>query len=622
MESTGTPSSASWNVGAWLSYAHRPVELSDGNQTLARPVERQLSLDSFVAVGVMDRVAIRVSLPVVLDQSGDNAQGLAPGAEKLPSQALGDVALGAKATLLPTEDLGGFGLAMLARVTAPTGDPRSYVGEDESTGEFRLLSELKLIALTLGATAGAHFRVKERNYSGERFGHSLPFGAGVSLRPQALGLDDAGRWRWNAEVRGAVALTPDLASGPQTPVLAGLSARYIVDDVSAVLGVELPLSDAVGTPTVRPVLGVGWAPRMHDADNDGVRDELDECMELEEDRDGFEDSDGCPDWDNDDDGVADEDDQCPGEQEDEDDFRDDDGCIDADNDRDGVLDDADSCPLEAGDAQGERPGCPVFDADGDGILDNADKCPDQPEDSDGFEDTDGCPEADNDKDEIADGEDACPDQAGVPSSNEERHGCPSPDSDGDTIDDQDDKCPDQREDFDGDTDDDGCPDDDAAKPRWQRAQPLVTFEPKNDEWTVKWRVAPRFAGKPDDPEIDPKTDDSMRALATALNERPEWIVAVGVRPLGVTPEAEQVALTKAFAFSLRLRELTHRDGVAEVVSWNAVKGQPGAWPNGFGLLVFAPQNEAPGAKKSVKSPPAKSPSEKSPPKKPAPEKAP
>ncbi len=50
------------------------------------------------------------------------------------------------------------------------------------------------------------------------------------------------------------------------------------------------------------------------------------------------------------------------------------------------------------------------DRDGDGILDDRDKCPDDPEDRDGFQDSDGCPDPDNDRDGIPDYRDRCPNE--------------------------------------------------------------------------------------------------------------------------------------------------------------------------------------------------------------------
>ena len=54
---------------------------------------------------------------------------------------------------------------------------------------------------------------------------------------------------------------------------------------------------------------------------------------IPEDKDGFQDDDGCPDDDNDGDGVPDADDKCPNEAEDLDGFEDDDGCPELDNDK-------------------------------------------------------------------------------------------------------------------------------------------------------------------------------------------------------------------------------------------------------------------------------------------------
>ncbi|HEX5064369.1 MAG TPA: OmpA family protein [Kofleriaceae bacterium] len=98
-----------------------------------------------------------------------------------------------------------------------------------------------------------------------------------------------------------------------------------------------------------------------DPDQDGIAGDADKCPKEAEDKDGFQDDDGCPDLDNDSDGIADAGDKCPAEPEDKDNFQDDDGCPDPDNDADGVAD-------------------------------ATDKCADQPETKNGFEDDDGCPD--------------------------------------------------------------------------------------------------------------------------------------------------------------------------------------------------------------------------------------
>ncbi len=53
------------------------------------------------------------------------------------------------------------------------------------------------------------------------------------------------------------------------------------------------------------------------------------------------------DLDNDSDGFPDTADKCPNKPEDKDEFQDEDGCPEPDNDRDGILDGDDQCPLEA-----------------------------------------------------------------------------------------------------------------------------------------------------------------------------------------------------------------------------------------------------------------------------------
>lgn len=112
----------------------------------------------------------------------------------------------------------------------------------------------------------------------------------------------------------------------------------------------------------------------------------------------------------DEDGIFGSQDKCPRVQEDYDGFEDEDGCPDPDNDGDGILDADDACPDDAEDFDGDmdEDGCPDVDRDGDGIMDMDDACPDDPEDVDGFEDADGCPDPDNDGDGVLDANDKCP----------------------------------------------------------------------------------------------------------------------------------------------------------------------------------------------------------------------
>lgn len=67
---------------------------------------------------------------------------------------------------------------------------------------------------------------------------------------------------------------------------------------------------------------------IRDTDGDGIPDRLDKCPNDPEDKDGFQDDDGCPDPDNDADGIPDRVDKCPNEPENFNGYQDDDGCPD------------------------------------------------------------------------------------------------------------------------------------------------------------------------------------------------------------------------------------------------------------------------------------------------------
>ncbi len=162
-----------------------------------------------------------------------------------------------------------------------------------------------------------------------------------------------------------------------------------------------------------------------------------------------------------------------------------------DTDGDGLLDPDDKCPLDPEDYDGfeDSDGCPEPDNDGDGVLDVTDgaddgsgfgRCRDTAEDVDGFEDADGCPDLDNDADGIPDATDGILDASGFGACRnapedkdgfEDGDGCPDVDNDGDGILDVADgpadnagfgTCRDQPETINEWEDEDGCPDE---KPR-------------------------------------------------------------------------------------------------------------------------------------------------------------
>jgi len=228
----------------------------------------------------------------------------------------------------------------------------------------------------------------------------------------------------------------------------------------------------------RGFLGFVFEPSIGDRDGDGLKDDVDQCPDDPEDRDGFQDEDGCPDPDNDKDDILDRDDACPNDPETKNGIADEDGCPDG-------LD-------------GDR--------DHDGFKDSKDKCPDEPEDKDGFEDGDGCPDPDNDKDGILDKDDQCPNDPEDKDGFQDEDGCPDPDNDKDGILDKDDVCPNKPENYNGFEDGDGCPD----TPVIPGTTDLVLLEPIQFEY--------------DSAKIAQKSLPILDAVAKLINDHKEYVL--------------------------------------------------------------------------------------------------
>jgi len=612
LEPVATPRSGDFSASWLMSYSYRLVRMIDEHgAVLAMPVRHQLSYDALFNIGVGARWALGLAAPGILLQSGDR---VATDPWRPPATALGDPSLEGKFVIFPKGELGGYGLAALSRITLPLASPESGLGDGAVTVSGRLLGELDLILLSLRASLGARLRSEERVFFGDQYGHTAPWALGVTLRPQAFGWDKQGKWQWFLDAHGALALTPEFATKHSSPVAIAASARYALgSDFSALGGLDFPLNGAVGNPSLRATIGLTWAPRFLDADGDGIADDNDDCPEgMPEDRDGFEDDDGCPEDDNDNDGVPDASDRCPKTQEDTDGYQDDDGCPDPDNDNDGILDADDACPNVKGVASKSKKynGCPSKDSDGDGILDDADRCPDQPEDLDGRFDQDGCPDPDDDADGIPDGEDDCPTQRGPKRDIKGLNGCPDPDRDGDTLygnfgDAQAltelfgvetgavgtprDRCPDEAEDFDGDQDDDGCPD---LEPPKRKTPPLISLALSGAEGFVRFARPLRWA-TPTSAEVAAIDQSVLRAIAKELRLHRDWTATVAVRPKSNKPDELQLAEARASFIVRALQRLTLRDQSARRGTSAEVSQAPGAQLSGLGIQLTSSAKQLP-----------------------------
>jgi hypothetical protein len=611
LEPTQSPGPWQWNVSAWLTYAQSPVVLRDGTSgnIVYRPLDHALGADLVAGIGLGERAALGVDVPVLLFQDGSTGlPATIMNGGQVPASGIGDVALLGKGTILRNDPHGvplGFGLAALGVVTVPTGDRASFASDGSTTVSLRLLCEYAVGVGAFRATAGYTLRTAQQTWpdpslGGVTFGDSLPWSIGASLRPKALfpSLDEDDRQSWEIALHGWIPVNPVApfgAGAPElSPALLAVSDRIGLGhyrDAFVLVGGDFGLDQAFGVPIARAVVALGWTPRSHDRDGDGIPDDRDECPDLAEDRDGIQDEDGCPEDDADGDGILDAQDACPlvpgvwwNDPKKN-------GCPAPDTDGDGIPDPVDACPAVKG-VQSDDPkknGCPgeAQDRDKDGIPDDADKCPDQPEDKDGFEDFDGCPDPDDDGDGIPDAQDACPREKGEPSTDPARNGCPNPDRDGDTYDNDVDQCPDQAEVFNGIKDDDGCPD--------EGGRPLAVVEMVQGAVVLRTTLPIAFAGAKETLAIDAKSATTLRAVALELNRRPDWTLAVGARPVPGKPEdAQRSSMERALLVANRIATYTHRPGSAEAVGWDAVKQQPGA-ANGVGFAVLMRTQEKPPA---------------------------
>ena len=346
IEPVSTPGHGEGNVGLSLSYAYSPVWLREASTgEVFRVIEHQVTGDLIGNIGVWGRLSFGIGLPFVLGQTGDTPNWrseYALGRTNIPARAFGDVGFTTKVVLVKpaSNKLGGFGLALHNQFTVPTGDTASFLGEGHVTNTTRFLAELRFLVVGLHVAGGVKLRKESERFlcanvptgpndqCRQVFQHELPFSFGVSFRPQALGIDSRGRWTFLLEGQGHQPLYPTSPFKRNTLMNAlemGGGARYAFGDAYLMGGLAWG-AYGLGSGQVRAMLTLGYAPRVRDEDGDGIADEDDQCRELPEDRDGFEDQDGCPDGDNDNDGVPDSDDQCPKQKEDEDGVEDDDGC--------------------------------------------------------------------------------------------------------------------------------------------------------------------------------------------------------------------------------------------------------------------------------------------------------
>ncbi len=392
---TGLTPHLKWHAGLFLNYADAPLRERGEGSIETEVLDFQVGADAYGTIGLWDVLELGIAVPVTVLQATDSLDPVALGrGNDLRPAAFGDIRLSLKAEVLSL--LEGFGLGVVGVFYAPSGDADAFGGDGHVGADGRILAEyLAPFGIRLASNLGYRYRVNGRRVRAAFIGNEVIWGVGTVIPLFAEKLDAL------AEIDGGIPLSPGSNGEVEdpakaTPAEAKIALRYALnEDWTLTGGLGRRLSDAYGAPDSRVFVSIGgqWVTGGKwnwDYDRDGFLGAADKCPRENEDLDGFEDEDGCP---------------------------------DPDNDGDGIRDVLDRCPDSGGPDVGED-GCPDDDPDGDHIRGDKDKCPEDPEDFDRFEDSDGCPDTDNDKDGIPDVQDSCPDTAETVNGIVDDDGCP------------------------------------------------------------------------------------------------------------------------------------------------------------------------------------------------------
>jgi hypothetical protein len=550
------------SFGLVTSYSSRPIELRvaspDPSGTSLHAIDNQVDTTFLWALGVAPRFELTLAAPVTLYQDGAGLADVLGTDTALSRSTLRDLRFGfAYALLEParTGPRGGTSLIGRLEFGLPTGDTSAFAGTGSVTVVPSLMLGHRHGRWEVGVEVGARLR-PARELAGARVGSQLMASAGVAFDvvPKhdllTLGVEAFGLYTFGGTLeRGPFQGQASTRVLPAEWLATASSAPFMAGDLGFIIGgggpIPLTSESSVTTPRFRFEVGIRYAPRGRDRDGDGVLDKDDRCPDEPEDRDGFEDDDGCPDPDNDKDGILDAKDRCRDAAEDFDGFQDEDGCPDLDDDGDGVPDTEDQCRSAPEDRDGyqDDDGCPDLDNDGDGIPDAKDRCPNGPEDFDGYQDEDGCPDPDNDGDGILDVDDQCPSEPEDKDGFEDEDGCPDPDNDNDGVLDADDKCPDEAETINGIADDDGCPEPGARTLLGWSGEQVVFDRPA--------RFTPRSA------RLTPELDQLAQMVATFIRTRlPLDVVIIEAyadRPGDESTAAIELAAARAVSFKAALQ---------------------------------------------------------------------
>jgi len=334
-------------VGVVGDYAYRPLAIYNRDGSVrAAMVRHALFAHAGGSLVLADRVRLSLSLPIQAFTEGqDGAIGSTTYPAPPAAQGVGDLRLGADLRVFGKYGgpvTGAFGL----QVALPTGDRAQY----SSDGDVRLRPRA-MVAGAVGlfvyaAQVNLMYRAPSDAATQVAVGSELGLSGAAGVRLLR------GRLVVGPEIFGATTFDEPLRTR-STPLEGIAGAHYLLPgDVRIGAGVGAGLTRGWGSPVLRALLSVEWAP--------GPKAERRRPKPEETRPPAPPPAPSWPWYDSDHDGLRDLDDACPtvaGPQSDDPMFT---GCPERDRDKDGILNADDACPDERGpkDLDPSRHGCP------------------------------------------------------------------------------------------------------------------------------------------------------------------------------------------------------------------------------------------------------------------------
>lgn len=268
----------SGGAAAWMSYAYRPLRARDDQTGERVALLSDLWQTDLTAHAAWKGLRLGGQLPVVwyaASQVAPNGAGI------------GDAALDLKWGVTDPRDLP-LGAALGGKLYLPTASLQAPVGTRSTGWElYTVVEHLQGDFVVLGNLG---LRGLPRSAWGEMVWNDQVFGraAGTWLPRPDLGAS----LEWALQTQFSPRENP---AGTASELMAG-GLWKPRGDLVVRGGLGVGLSAAPGTAGFRALTSVAWVPDPHrDRDLDGLADRDDRCPVAAEDRDGFDDGDGCVD---------------------------------------------------------------------------------------------------------------------------------------------------------------------------------------------------------------------------------------------------------------------------------------------------------------------------------------